>query len=95
MRRISEIAPSNATEERWLKPEDVAGKDLVLTHCIYAQGAYGTYLQMHLEDVETGKSIVVATGAKYVMQQIDQLKLDEDLPILVKFTQVGRSWKLE
>lgn len=90
--RISELAPAENFRPPIYKPDEIKDKDVVFLSVEHQTGNYGGYVLVTVADLDTGEEIVISSGAKAVVAQIEYLEVNNLLPAIGKFVQSGRSW---
>lgn len=74
--------------------EDVQDRDLILHEFRFAEGTYGLYTIMELTD-DQGQVHTVSTGAKVIVDTLQNIGDMPDDGLAVRFIRKGRYWTVE
>lgn len=77
-----------------LRLPDIEGQEVTVTGVEFTSGGYGPYMTMTVVDKD-GQSLDVMTGAKLVMDAIENAVELDALPLLAKFYRRGNAWLIE
>ena len=77
-----------------LRLENIEGQAVTITAVEFSSGSFGAYLTMMVVDGE-GEVLDVMTGAKLVVDALENAVETEALPCEAKFVRRGRTWIIE
>lgn len=90
MNRLANYLPKTITKHSQ-SLEAVEGQELTLLGFRLVDGNYGPYAFIDAKD-ENGNSVIVRTGAFYVLQALEEAKNQNAFPCQAKFVRSGRTW---
>lgn len=77
-----------------LRLEDIEGEEVTVTSVEFSSGNFGPYMTMEVVN-EDGEVLDVMTGAKLVVDAIENAVEADALPCEAKFVRRGRTWLIE
>jgi len=77
-----------------LRLEDIEGQAGTITEVEFKSGAFGSYLTMTFVDTD-GEAMDVMSGAKLVVDALENAVENDALPCEAKFVRRGRTWLIE
>lgn len=77
-----------------LRLEDIEGQEVTVTDVMFTSGAFGPYMTMTVVNAE-GEALDVMTGAKLVVDAMENAVDADALPCEAKFVRRGRTWLVE
>jgi len=77
-----------------LRLENIEGQAVTITAVEFSSGAFGAYLTMTVVDND-GEALDVMTGAKLVVDALENAVEMASLPCEAKFVRRGRTWLIE
>ena len=77
-----------------LRLEDIEGQDVTVTAVEFTSGSFGPYMTMTVVNKD-GEALDVMTGAKLVVDAMENAVEADALPCDAKFVRRGRTWLVE
>jgi len=77
-----------------LRLENIEGQPVRITAVEFSSGSFGSYMTMTVID-ENGEALDVMTGAKLIVDALENAVDNEALPCEAKFVRRGRTWLVE
>ena len=77
-----------------LRLENIEGQAVTITSVEFSSGSFGAYLTMTVIS-GNGEALDVMTGAKLVVDALENAVENEALPCEAKFVRRGRTWLIE
>jgi len=77
-----------------LRLENIEGQPVTITAVEFSSGSFGAYLTMTVVDTDD-EALDIMTGAKLVVDAVENAVEDGDLPCEAKFVRRGRTWLIE
>ena len=77
-----------------LRLENIEGQEVTIQSVEFSSGSFGPYMTMQVI-VEGGEVLDVMTGAKLVLDAIENAVDADALPCEAKFVRRGRTWLVE
>ena len=77
-----------------LRLENIEGQEVMVTEVTFSSGAFGSYMTMKVVDAD-GEILDIMTGAKLVLDAIENAVDADALPCEATFVRRGRTWLIE
>ena len=91
LKRLSEYGQLHKEAPDFLRLEDVAGRDIVITEVQWYEGDFGPYVVMTVVDED--ETVKVRTGATLVLDALADAEANNAFPLVARFRRRGRTWR--
>jgi len=93
VRDVVELIGQDEVDE-WLRPQELEGIPLQFIACEVREGKYGEFLLLTAKRLDTGRTVSIMTGGRYVRKVFDLVMEHGMFPIKGTFARQGRTWVL-